>query len=73
MPQSPFSDVLSTISKSKPRPSINVGLTDGNRIRLTNWQLAEDCLVEQWPSGHPRYLVPVSQIVSVEIPDQEAD
>jgi hypothetical protein len=72
MAESQFADILLKVSQSKSPLSINVGLTDGNRIRLTNWALAGDCLVEQWPNGNPRYLIPVSQIVSVEIPDKEA-
>jgi hypothetical protein len=32
--------------------------------------LAEDCVIESWPNGSPRYLVPNAQIVLIEIPKE---
>jgi hypothetical protein len=34
---------------------------------LSNWTLASDCLIDHWPSGKPRYLIPLLQIVAIEI------
>ncbi len=64
---SSFPDILTKIADRESRPLINVGLTDGNRISLSNWTFEGDCLVEHWPKGSVRYLIPLSQIAVVEV------
>ena len=69
MLQSSLAELLSKISESKPLPRMNIGLSDGNRLTVIDWDLKGDCLVEHWPNESPRHLVPLAQIVAVEIPD----
>jgi hypothetical protein len=71
MAASSFRDLLVEISAREPRPQINVALTNGNRVSLANWYLATDCIVERWPNGSPRHLVPIAQIVAIEVPSGE--
>jgi hypothetical protein len=66
-----FRDVLAEISARVPLPQINVALTNGNRVSLTDWYLATDCVIERWPNGSPHHLVPIAQIVAVEVPREE--
>lgn len=61
---------LTRLEAAQPKPQIGVGLVDRNRVRLLNWSLLADCLVERWPGGGPRYLIPLGQIVLIEV--QEA-
>ncbi len=58
---------LARLEAMDPKPHIGVGLVDRNRVRLLNWKLLSDCLVERWPSGGPRYLIPLGQIVLIEL------
>jgi hypothetical protein len=67
MSPSSFAEVLSSLAQGRPVPKINVSLADGHRVSLTEWAYAGDCLVEHWPNGSPRYLIPLAQIVSVEV------
>ncbi|HEY8520042.1 MAG TPA: hypothetical protein VIN61_08185 [Gammaproteobacteria bacterium] len=62
-------DTLGRLERAEPKPQLGVGLVDRNRVRLTNWQLRGDCLVERWPSGAPRYLIPLHQIVLIDLAD----
>jgi hypothetical protein len=71
MPTSSFKDILAEISGREPRPQINVALANGNRVSLADWYLAEDCLIERWPNGSPRHLVPIAQIVLIDFPQGE--
>ena len=71
MTPSSLRDILSNLSDGSHSPRINVSLIDGNRLTLTAWQLTGDCLVERSPKGKPRQLVPLSQIVTIEIPDAD--
>jgi hypothetical protein len=41
-------------------------------VSLTNWVFAGDCLIDFWPSGTPRYVVPLSQVVIIEVLESEA-
>ena len=70
MSRSLLRDVLSKLSDTTAPPRINVSLTDGNRLNLNAWGLTGDCLIERWPSGSPRRLVLLAQIVTIEIPDE---
>jgi hypothetical protein len=38
---------------------------------LADWYLASDCVIERWPDGSPRHLVPIAQIVVVEVARSE--
>ena len=67
MATSSFSEILSSLGQSRPVPNINVSLANGHRISLAEWALGGDCLVERWPNGSVRYLIPLTQIVSVEV------
>ena len=67
MTTSSFSEILSGLGQSRPVPNINVSLANGLRISLAEWAHAGDCLVEHWPNGNARYLIPLTQIVSVEV------
>jgi hypothetical protein len=60
-------ELLAEVHAREPRPPINVALTNGNRLSLDDWYAGEDCLVERWPNGSPRYLVPFTQVVLVEV------
>jgi hypothetical protein len=71
MPSSSFKDILAEMAGREPRPQINVGLANGNRVSFASWYLTEDCLIERWPNGKPRYLVPIAQIVIIESPQAE--
>ena len=66
-----LADALSEVSESEPRPRLNIGLTDGKTIRLVNWVVANECLIERWPNGSPQYLLPLAKIVSIEIPERD--
>jgi hypothetical protein len=70
-PTASFKDLLADIAAREPRPQINVALANGNRVSLTNWYLATDCVIECWPNGRPRYLVPYAQIVLIEVPKED--
>jgi hypothetical protein len=59
------------VSEGDPCLQINIGLANGNRVSLANWEFAGDCLIERWPNGGPRYLVPLAQIVIIEVPERE--
>lgn len=65
-----FREILSEIAAQDRRPQINIALSNGNRLSLANWQLGEDCVIESWPNGDVRYLVPNAQIVVVEVTEQ---
>ena len=65
---STFRDILAELSGREPRPQINVALADGNRVSLSSWHLAKDCVLERWPDGSLRFLVPIAQIVFIETP-----
>lgn len=67
MPSDSFMQLLAEIGARAPCPPINVTLTNGNRLSLDDWSHAEDCLIERWPDGSPRYLVPLAQVVVIEI------
>jgi hypothetical protein len=67
MSQQGFAEALVEIAAIQPRPPINVSLTDRTRLNLSNWTLASDCLIDHWPSGKPRYLIPLLQIVAIEM------
>ena len=73
MAASSFRDLLAEISGREPRPQINVALTNGNRVSLTDWYLAADCVIERWPDGSPHHLVPIAQIVVIEVARGEVD
>jgi hypothetical protein len=68
---SSLKDILSKISDGSSLPRINISLTDGNRLTLIAWQLLGDCLLECSPKGNPRHLVPLAQIVAIEIPSED--
>lgn len=70
MPASSFKDILAEVAGREPRPQINVALANGNRVSLANWYLAEDSVVERWPNGGLRYVVPIAQMVVIEVPEQ---
>jgi hypothetical protein len=57
------------MSDSSPIPRISLSLTDGNRLSMIAWSLTGDCLVELWPNGNLRHLVPLAQIVAIEVAD----
>jgi hypothetical protein len=67
-----FVDTLSEIADKSRRPRINVSLMDTNRVSLVNWDLAGDCLIDFWPNGKPRYVIPLTAIVIVEILESES-
>jgi hypothetical protein len=69
--ESSLTGILSKVAGGERPSKINVSLTDGNRISFANWGLAEDCLIERWQDGRPRYVVPMAQIVIIELPDGE--
>jgi hypothetical protein len=71
MSRSSVADFLSELSDSGSHPRISVGLADGNRVSLLNWNLAGDCLVENWPNGKLRYIVPLPRIVIIEVMDEK--
>jgi hypothetical protein len=62
-----FAEILSGLGLDSPVPHINISLANGHRISLVEWTRAGDCLVERRPDGSPRYLIPLAQIVSVEV------
>jgi hypothetical protein len=70
MSPSSFAEILSSLGHSRPVPNINVSLANGHRISLAEWAHAGDCLVESWPNGSPRYLIPLAQVVSIEVAGQ---
>lgn len=70
MPTTSLKGILAEIAGREPRPQINVAQTNGKRISLTNWYLTEDSVVERWPNGSPRYLVPIAQMVVIEVPEE---
>jgi hypothetical protein len=45
---------------------------DRTRVSLDNWDLAGDCLIDRWPNGKPRYVIPLAAIVMVEILESES-
>lgn len=68
MERRPFVDSLATLLKEgSPVPTIDVGLTDGKRIRLDDWTLDGDCLTGRGAHGAHRYLIQTSQIIIVEV------
>jgi hypothetical protein len=67
-----FVDTLNETADKSPRPRINVGLMDRTRVSLDNWDLAGDCLIDRWPNGKPRYVIPLAAIVMVEILESES-
>jgi hypothetical protein len=67
MQSHPLGDNLARLEQMDPRPNIDVGLIDRNRVRLAHWQVVGGCLVEHWPNGNARYIIPLSQIVVVEV------
>ena len=67
MGTSSFAEILSSLGQSRPVPNINVSLANGHRISLAEWAHSGDCLVERWPDGSARYLIPLAQIVSIEV------
>jgi hypothetical protein len=67
MTQRSFADTLVELANNGQSPRINVGLTDRNRVTLTKWVFAGDCLIDFWPSGTPRHIVPLSQVVIIEV------
>jgi hypothetical protein len=64
---SSLADRLLEIAQRDPQPRIDVGLIDRNRNSLDHWQLERDCLVGFGPGGAPRFLIPLAQVVIVEI------
>ena len=71
MLRSTLADALSEVTENKPHPRLSIGLTDGKTVRLVNWEVANECLIERWPNGNPHFLLPLSQIVSIEIPERD--
>ena len=67
MPTSSFAEILSSLGQNRPVPTVNVSLANGHRISLAEWALEGDCLAERWPNGSARYLIPLAQIVLVEV------
>lgn len=67
MPDESLRQELARLEAMQPKPQIGVGLVDRNRVRLLNWTLLEDCLLERWPGGGARYLIPLTQVVLIEI------
>ena len=67
MTSTSFAEILSSLGLGSPVPHINISLANGHRISLVEWTHAGDCLVECRPDGSPRYLIPLAQIVSVEV------
>ena len=70
MSPSSFAEILSSLAQSSPVPNLNVSLANGHRVSLSDWAPAGDCLVENWSKGGPRYLIPLAQIVSIEVAGQ---
>lgn len=66
-----LAEILKSLAEEEPRPRLSISLTDGNRVSLSNWESADDCLVEYSGKGAPAQLVPLSQIAAIEIPDQD--
>jgi len=66
-----FASTLAKVAETKPCPRLNVGLANGNRVSLVNWELVGDCLREHRSSGRLHYLVPLAQIVIIEVLDGE--
>jgi hypothetical protein len=64
-------ELLAEVHGREPCPQINVALTNGNRLSFDDWYVSEDCLVERWPNGRPRYLVPFTQVVVVEVAQEK--
>jgi hypothetical protein len=60
-------DRLAEIGQRDPLPRIDVGLSDRNRISLDHWTVDQDCVVGYGPAGGSRYLIPIGQIVIVEV------
>lgn len=71
MSRSSYADILAQVAEREPCPRLNAGLADGNRISLTNWTFSGDCLIEHWPDGSPRYVVPLAQIALIEFPNPD--
>jgi len=67
MPDDSIRNELARLAALTPKPHIGVGLVDRNRVRLLNWTLLADGLLERWPSGSTRYLIPLGQIVLIEV------
>jgi hypothetical protein len=67
-----FAETLNEIADKARRPRINVSLADRNRVSLVNWDFADDCLVDSWPNGKPRLVIPLAAIVMVEILESES-
>jgi hypothetical protein len=66
---SSLAQALSKIGADEAHPRINVGLTDGNRVSLQNWEIAGDCIVERRQDGSLEYLVSLAQVVIIEFPN----
>ena len=62
-----FSEILGNSGARDPKPSIALGLSDGNRLSLDQWEILDDCVASRWPNGSVRFLIPFSSVVSVEI------
>lgn len=62
-------DRLREIGTRDPRPRIDVGLIDRNRISLDHWQLEDDCVIGYGQKGQPRFLIPLAHVVIIEIMD----
>jgi len=60
---------LAEIGAGEAHPRINVGLTDGNRVSLQNWEIAGNCLVERRQDGSLEYVVSLAQVVIIEFPN----
>jgi hypothetical protein len=67
MPAHSLVDTLNELANNPQRPRINIGLIDRNRITLTNWVFGGDCLIDHWPNGSPRHIIPLSAIVIMEV------
>lgn len=66
-PRGSLVERLTEIAKRDPLPRIDVGLSDRNRISLDHWGVDHDCVVGYGRNGGPRYLIPIGQIVIVEV------
>ena len=60
-------ETLNELASNPQRPRINVGLIDRNRISMTNWVFGGDCLIDYWPSGTARHVIPLTAIVIIEV------
>jgi hypothetical protein len=67
-----FTETLKEIADQPRRPRINISLANANRVSLVNWDFAGDCLIDSWPNGKPRYVIPLAAIVMVEILESES-